>query len=146
MTKIRGLLILAAAACFVYGLWKLWLVGISNLVDAAKWLIGGVIIHDGLIAPVVVVAGIAAVRVLPRWAQAPFVIAAVVFGTTTLFAIPVLGRFGARPDNPSLLNRPYLTSWLILGAVTVAAAVAASMLRRNRSPLRRGQVHRQVGP
>ena len=31
----------------------------------------------------------------------------VVLGSVTLLAMPVLGRFGARPDNPTLLDRDY---------------------------------------
>ena len=36
----------------------------------------------------------------------------VVLGSLTLLAIPVLGRFGERPDNATLLDRNYTVGWL----------------------------------
>ena len=39
------------------------------------------------------------------------VVGLVVWGGLTVMAIPVLGRFGALAANPTLLDRPYLTSW-----------------------------------
>ncbi len=55
--------------------------------------------------------------------------------SVTLLAIPALGRFGARDDVPSLLNRPYGVLWLgsrvvVALVVLVAAVRAASLLRR----------------
>ena len=44
---------------------------------------------------------------------------------------PVLGRFGARADNPTLLDRDYLAGWLVLAAL-VAVGVAAGTLVRSR--------------
>jgi hypothetical protein len=43
----------------------------------------------------------------------------------------VLGRFGALDDNPTLLDRPYLVTWLVGCAVTVLlVAVAGAVLRQ----------------
>ena len=42
-----------------------------------------------------------------RGGRAPAVAGLVVLGSVTLLAIPVLGRFGARADNPTLLDRHY---------------------------------------
>ena len=54
----------------------------------------------------------------PRAARAPAVVGFVVLGSVTLLAVPVLGRFGARPDNATLLDRHYLVAWLVLAALT----------------------------
>jgi hypothetical protein len=43
-------------------------------------------------------------------------------------AIPVLGRFGARPDNPTLLDRPYLTGWLVVAGLTLGWVLLMSVL------------------
>ncbi len=40
-------------------------------------------------------------------AKAPAVVGCVVLGSVTLLAVPVLGRFGERSDNPTLLDRNY---------------------------------------
>jgi hypothetical protein len=70
--------------------------------------------------------------VLPRAARAPAVVGFVVLGTLTLLAVPVLGRFGARADNPTLLDRSYWAGWLVLAALTLVAVLAATLVRSRR--------------
>jgi hypothetical protein len=100
-----------------------------QLVEAALWLGGGIALHDGLVAGLVIAAAVVGRRVLPEPWHAPATLALVVWGTVSVMAIPVLGRFGARPDNPTLLDRPYLAAWLSLTALTVAAVVVSGVLR-----------------
>ena len=64
----------------------------------------------------------------------PVAAALVVLGATTLLAVPVLGRFGARPDNPTLLDRDYPAGWLALAGVVVLTTVVASLVRSRRRP------------
>lgn len=133
MTALRllvGLLGLAAAA---YGAVALLDLGLQNLVDAGLWLIGGVLLHDAILAPLTIGAGVVLAALVrgwpsPRWAG-PFVGAGVVLGTVTVAAVPVLGRFGARPDNPTLLDRPYVLGWLVLAALTLLGAGATVAVR-----------------
>ena len=70
-------------------------------------------------------------RVVPGGFRAPAAAGLVVLGTVTLLAVPVLGRFGARPDNPTLLDRHYTLGWLVLAAVVLLAVVVAGLVRRN---------------
>ena len=113
-----------------YGAWLVWGLGSAQWLSVAKWLAGGVIAHDLVLAPIVVVLGVLASRLLPTYARAPVAVAVVVWGGITLFAIPFLGRFGAEPSNPTLLDRPYRLSWLIGTALVAAAVVVASLLQR----------------
>jgi hypothetical protein len=53
--------------------------------------------------------------------------------------VPVLGRFGAKADNPTLLDRPYWLGYAVV--VTVVVALAAVSSRR-----RRGQASTSHGP
>jgi hypothetical protein len=62
----------------------------------------------------------------------------VVLGSVTLLAVPVLGRFGARPDNPTLLDRNYAAGWVVLAAATAAGVVLAAYLGRRRERRHRG--------
>ncbi|UUZ59308.1 hypothetical protein [Nocardioides sp. B-3] len=91
-----------------------------DLPDAGLWLAGGVVLHDFVLAPVVLLGALALRRWLPPSWRSPLVVAGLVLGSTTLVAIPVLGRFGARPDNPSLLDRNYVAGWFGLGRTRVA--------------------------
>jgi len=100
-----------------------------QLVGALKFLVGGIVVHDVAIAAAVLVVGVVVTRVLPRAARAPFTVGAIVLGSVTLLAIPVLGRYGARSDNSTLLNRDYGQGWWIFAGVIVAAVIVASVIR-----------------
>lgn len=121
-------------ATLTYGVWLVWQMGSEQWLPLAKWLGGGVIAHDLLLAPIVVALGVVAARFLPSYARVPVAVAVVVWGSITLFAIPMLGEFGATPSLPSLLDRPYRPAWLIGTAVVVAAVVVSSVVRRRRAP------------
>ena len=82
------------------------------------WLAAGVLLHDVVLSLAVVAVGAVVTRLLPVPVRLPAVVALVVVGSLTLVAVPVLGRFGAKADNPTLLDRPYLGSWLVLLVLT----------------------------
>jgi hypothetical protein len=145
MSLARGLLMVGGTVVGAVGAWKLLQLGLGNLVAAIWWLAGGVAAHDGVLAPATVVLLVVGARVLPAWLRGPMTVGFVVLGTVTVSAIPVLGRFGARPDNPTLLDRNYVAGWLVF-ALLVAVTVAAGAWRRraaargSRTPGRRTPV------
>lgn len=113
------------------GAWGAWLLletGWANVLAAVTWLAGGVVAHDALLAPATIAVTWLAVRVLPATARPAAAAAAVVIGTITVVAIPLLGRPGAEADNPSLLPRDYVLGWtvIVLVVLVVAAAGAAA--------------------
>lgn len=115
----------------LYGGWLVLSRG-HDLVNLVLWLAGGVVLHDGVLALVVLVVGTVAVRMLPSSAKAPAVVGFVVLGSVTLLAVPVLGRFGARSDNPTLLDRDYTVGWLVLAGVVLVGVVTASLVGSRR--------------
>jgi hypothetical protein len=113
-----------------YGAWLLFSrQDLDQLVSAAVWLVVGVVLHDAVLAVVTLLLAAVVLRLLPGPARAPAVVAFVVLGSLTLLAVPVLGRFGARPDNATLLDRDYTTAWSVLAALTLVAVAVASVLR-----------------
>ncbi len=119
-----------------YGAWLLLSRQDSDqLTNAAIWLIVGVVLHDGVIALLTLALAAAVVPRVPVPARAPVAVGFVVLGTATLFAVPVLGRFGARPDNATLLDRNYTAGWLVLSGLVLAAVVVASLIRSRRADL-----------
>ncbi len=122
-------------------LWGVWLLlgtaDVADLINIAFWLGGGVIAHDVLIAAVTIAIAALVSRVVPEAAQAPATVGLVVLGAITLVAIPVLGRFGARPDNPTLLDRNYTAGYLLIVAVVVTSVTVASIIRSRRSATQR---------
>jgi hypothetical protein len=120
----------AGLLALAFGAWLMLDTGLSNIVDTAGWLVGGVIAHDAALAPATVVLVVLAARLLPVWARGPAAVGLLVLGSLTILAIPVLGRFGARADNPTLLDRDYTAGWLAVAGVVVAGVVVAALWRR----------------
>lgn len=117
-------------AVTAYGLFLLLGLGTEQLAGVLVWVVGGVVAHDGVIAPLVLVLGVlVAVRAPSSW-RTPLLWALVVLGPLTLVAVPVLGRFGAKADNPTLLDRPYWLGYAVI--VAVVLAFAAMSARRHR--------------
>jgi hypothetical protein len=129
ITLWRGLFMLVGVVIGAVGAWKLLQAGFDNLVPTVETLVVGVVLHDGVLAPATIVLTALAVRLAPTWMRGPATLGLIVLGSATLLAIPVLGRFGARSDNPTLLDRNYWAGWCIL-ATLVLIWVAALALRR----------------
>jgi hypothetical protein len=132
---MRTRLLLGALGVVVaaYGAWLLLQEDLSDLVDTAVWLAGGVVLHDFVLVPLTLLLGVALVRLLPANLRAPVVGGLVVLGTVTLMAVPVLGGWGANADNPTILDRSYPAGWLVVAGVTilvVAAVVLTTTLTR----------------
>jgi hypothetical protein len=108
----------------IWGAWLLSDDGLDKLPSTVLWLVGVVVLHDAVLAPIVVVIGVVAARTLRRRAVAA--IAFLIWGTLTLAVANVLSGVGGKPDMDSLLNRPYLSAWLVLSGVIVAGALAVT--------------------
>ena len=134
-----GALGVAVAA---YGAWLLLQEDLSDLVDTAVWLAGGVVLHDFVLVPLTLLLGLALVRLLPANLRAPVAGGLVVLGTVTLMAVPVLGGWGANADNPTILDRNYPVGWLVVAGVTMLVVVVTIVLRaggRSGGPGARGR-------
>ena len=103
-----------------------------DLLDSLLWVAGGVVVHDAVVAPLTVLATLALRRLLPARAWTAVTVGLVVLLTVTATAVPVLGRFGAREDNPTLLDRDYTGGWLVLALLVVAGTLAWSLRGRSR--------------
>lgn len=131
---MRWVLGAVGTALAAYGAWlALTRQDLGQLVEIGIWLAAGAVAHDALIAGAVIVVSLLGRRLLPRSAHVPAVVALLMWGAITLAVIPMLGRFGARSDNPTLLDRPYLGSWLALSAATVVVVALVSVWRARRA-------------
>lgn len=122
---------LVGAAVSVYGVFLLLDLGLDNLQATATWLVAGVVLHDAVLAPLTILVCIAGSLLVGRW-RAAFAAGLLILGTITLTAIPVLSGKGERPDNPTLLDRPYWTGWLVVAAMVVTGIVFGGLLGRAR--------------
>ncbi|NEA99607.1 hypothetical protein [Streptomyces sp. SID13726] len=108
-----------AVGVALMGVGALLLVEAGDVPDVLVWLAGAVLLHDAVIAPLVLLAGLLLVR---GGARGPVRGSLLVAGALTAVALPVLLRPG-RPANPSVLPLDYPRNWLI--ALGVVAAVTA---------------------
>ncbi len=132
MKVVRGLVGLAGLAIAVTGVYKLSERGWSSVIETAKWLIVGNLIHDAVVVPIALVLGALAVRFLPTWARLPVATGFIVLMTTTIVAIPVLSGMGEDSTNPSLLPRNYVGGWLVLALLTVLGLAVGCWWQRRR--------------
>lgn len=132
--KIARALLVAVGV--LMGLWGLWLIRdfrFDQLRSAGVWLVGGVIVHDGILAPLAVGFGVALARVTPAYARKPVTVGLILWCTVTIAVANVLSGKGGKPDNDTILNRPYVATWLILTVVMFAAIFAHAVISRTRT-------------
>jgi hypothetical protein len=121
-----------------YGVWLLLDLGWANTRSTLLWLVGGVVLHDGVFAVLVLAVCLVALRLVPHDRLAPWVVVLVVLVPVTLAGIPELGRFGARPDNPTLLDRHYWLGWSVMVTLVVAGTLVGTAATRRRARVRGG--------
>ncbi|MEH0638751.1 hypothetical protein QBA35_36800 [Streptomyces bottropensis] len=121
-----------AAVVALMGFGASLLSDVRDLTGALVWLGGAVVLHDVVIAPLVLLVGLVAVRAGVR---GPVRGALLVAGALTAVALPVLLRPG-KPANSSVLPLDYPRNWL-LALVAVAAVTALLMAVRGTRRIRR---------
>lgn len=125
LTGVAGLALMGVGASL--------LLDVPDLTGVLVWLGGAVVLHDALIAPLVLLIGLMLVR---GGAREPVRGALLVAGALTAVALPVLLRPG-KPANSSVLPLDYPRNWLLtlVAVATVTALVLAA--RRTRRSRRR---------
>ncbi|MFB7591079.1 hypothetical protein [Streptomyces sp. NPDC056169] len=93
------------------------------------WLAGALVLHDGILAPLVLAAGLLLVGRPDRGVLRG---ALIVAGSLVLITLPLLMRPGD-PPNPSALPLPYARNLAIVLAAVAAATAAGMLLRRWRA-------------
>lgn len=141
VTAVRGLLAGAGLAAVGYGLYgMLTTQRATNPPQAARWLIGGILVHDLVVFPVTAVAGVLLTRFLRAPYRAVVQGALLVSASVALASLPLWRGYGGPPDNPSVSPLPYGRNLaIVLGAVWAGAAVliAVRAVRARRVRLRR---------
>lgn len=129
---MRAVRLATGALGIAAALWGVWLLrddGFDRLRSAAVWLAVGVLLHDLVLAPLVVGVGVVATRLLPKHHRPVAAIAFLVWGTVTVAVANVLSGQGGKPGMDSLLHRPYLASWLALTVLVWAGAAGVAVIK-----------------
>ncbi|WP_019930743.1 hypothetical protein [Nocardia sp. BMG111209] len=131
--------IVVRVALFAIGLGTGWygvntLLGFptADLISVAEWFSGAILLHDAVFAPLAAAVGLGARRILPTGWWAPAACGAVCTVALLAVSVPVLTRHGARPLNPTVLDRPYPAGLAAAILVVWALVVLSVVVRRLR--------------
>jgi hypothetical protein len=91
------------------------------------WFVGSALVHDLVVAPLVIGVGALLARVLPRPARPPIVVGLIVSGVLTLVALPFILDLGTSTE-PGFLPWDYGRNLLLLIAGVMAVAVVWAVL------------------
>lgn len=116
--------------------WIVTTVGVWGLVsdsdrtqptESVRFVVGAAIVHDLLLAPVVILAGWALAKAVPARARGPVQAALLVSAVVALFSVPFVRGYGRVAPNPSILPRNYAAGLtIILVAIWVATALVVA--------------------
>ena len=133
MKTLRLTLAALGTTAMGYGLWSA--LRSPDLVPSrnATFLLLLVVLHDGLLMPAFVAAGMLVHRLVPPPVRAVVQAALIATASVTLVALPLALGYGRIADNRSALPRDYPAGLLLtLAAIWTAAAVAAVIAVRGR--------------
>jgi hypothetical protein len=109
----------------------------SDQTAPGSWLrffLGGLLAHDLLLAPVVLVASVLLVRYVPARVRPTVQGALLVSGIVLLASIPALGGFGRLANNPSILPNDYTGDLAVVIGGVCAVAFVLGLRARRRPP------------
>jgi hypothetical protein len=118
--------VVVGSAAIGVGVWTAFTrAGAVHPVGFATYLLGAVVLHDLVLVPLTLAVGTLVLRRAPRTTRAVVAGAVAATALLTAFALPVVFRWGAQPDNPSMLPRNGALGLLVSLAVvwTVTAAL-----------------------
>ena len=141
MGRWRLVLGILGVLVVLYGVVNLGMhIPIQTLAWVAVWLVAAVLIHQGLVSPIVIGVSSLLRRLIPdrgrRYLQAALITAVPV----TVIAIPMIYRQGSQPPSKALLLQNFTGNLgLLLGIIAALCLVGYAMrVARDRSPSRGG--------
>ncbi|WP_202532415.1 hypothetical protein [Streptomyces sp. SID3212] len=128
-TTVRIALGSLGVAALGFGAYELFtLTRPGDPLNVALWLAGAVALHDGLLVPLVLGAGLFVGRSGSRTALRGGLLTA---GCLTLLALPLMLRPG-KPNNPTVLPLDYPVNWALALALTALATACVAWATRPR--------------
>ncbi len=125
---MRVALVLAGTGLMLVGAWGSVFGEDAAPLRVAALLLAAALVHDLVLAPAVALVGLV-VRRLPRRLRSPVQVGLIVGAVVVLVSVPVVGRFGARADNPSLLPRDYGHGLALVLALVVVGVLVGIVVR-----------------
>lgn len=103
--------------------------------ELAAFVVGGALLHDLVVAPLVILVGVLVARTVPGRVRAVVQGALVVTAIVALFSYPLVRAYGLVANNPTSLPHNYAANLLVvLGVVWAVAAGTLAVRLRDRRP------------
>ncbi|WP_456845803.1 hypothetical protein [Cellulomonas sp. P5_C6] len=128
MGRWRVALVTAGILLALYGAWRLVTQTPSALPGLALWMVGIVVIQDGLLSPLIVAVGWLLARTVPPRGRRYVQSALIIGGLITIIAIPLIARRGTQPPAKALLLQNYGANLAILLGLVAALNLVAYLL------------------
>ena len=128
MRRWRYALVAAGVLLLLYGGVRLVADVPQALPGLVLWMVGIVVIHDGLLSPLVVGVGWLLARTVPPSGRRYLQAALVAGGLITIIAIPLIAREGTQPPAKALLLQNYGANLAILLGLVAALNLAAYLV------------------
>jgi len=110
----------------------------ADLFILALWLIGAVVIHDGMVAPLTVGTGWLLARIVPPRARRYIQAFLIVGGLVTVIAIPLILRRNTQPLSKAILQQNYGGNLTLLLGMIAAVSLLLYALNVGRDARGRG--------
>jgi hypothetical protein len=123
MPAIRAVLLGLGLAGIAYAVVGILTDDGTSPVHQGLFLAGLIVVHDGILLPLVIGVGALTVRYLPVRVRPPVQLGLYASLVVCILALPFVIGAGRDPANPSILPLNYARGlWLVLGVIWVAAA------------------------
>ena len=107
-----------------------------QLTSFLRWFVGGALVHDLVLAPLVCLVAWIVLRTVPAVAAGPVQGALLASGLVGLVSWPFVRGYGVTPGEPSFLSRDYTASvlwiWAAIWTVALVVIVRRSVNARRR--------------
>ncbi|SHH61068.1 hypothetical protein SAMN05443575_4181 [Jatrophihabitans endophyticus] len=101
----------------------------DDLLVLAVWLLAAVVLHDGVLSPLLVGIGWAIAKVVPPRGRRYLQGALIAGGLITVVALPLIHRERSQPASKAILQQDYALNLAVLLALVTLAAAAAYAVR-----------------
>lgn len=135
--RVRIALAAAGLLLGLYGVFRIVTdVPHAKLIVLGFWLVGALVIHDGILSPLVVSISWVLARVVPPRARRYLQFALIAGGLVTVIALPMIHRQKIGPAHKALLRQNFTANLTIILAVIAVLTLAAYAIRvaRDRMP------------
>jgi hypothetical protein len=101
----------------------------DDLIALLVWLVAALLVHDGIVSPVVVALGALVTKAVPRRGRRYLQGALVTGASITVIALPLIRRENSQPQVKAILQQNYGANLAVLLGIVAGGALVLYVLR-----------------